>query len=103
MASSASTQPDRPHVLVCNTDSLYKSGRHWVAIYVKDGHGKYFDSFGRRPITYFERYLKRHCRLVVIGFLPINSYKVLSVNFVDITVFAIVCIVFVVSILVALL
>jgi len=28
--------PDRPRLLVCNTNSSDKPGRHWVAIYVDD-------------------------------------------------------------------
>jgi len=53
--------PDKPHLLVCNTDPSDKPGQHWVCIHVEDGHGEYFDSFGRRPTTLFERYLNRHC------------------------------------------
>ena len=56
------TLPDRPRLLVCNTDPSHRPGRHWVAIYVKDGRGEYFDSFGRRPSAKFERYMNRHCR-----------------------------------------
>ena len=51
---------DKPHLLVCNTDPSDKPGQHWVCIHVEDGHGEYFDSFGRRPTTLFERYLNRH-------------------------------------------
>ena len=58
---SIDTLPDRPHLLVCNTDPSHRPGRHWVTIYVQDERGEYFDSFGRRPNTYFERYLNRHC------------------------------------------
>ena len=58
---SVDTLPDKPHLLVCNTDPSDKPGRHWVCIYVKDGRGEYFDSFGRRPTALFERYLNRHC------------------------------------------
>ena len=56
------TLPDRPRLLVCNTDPSYRPGRHWVAICVKDGRGEYFDSFGRRPSGEFKRYMNRHCR-----------------------------------------
>jgi len=44
---SLDTLPDRPRLLVCNTDPSYRPGRHWVAICVKDGPGEYFDSLGR--------------------------------------------------------
>ena len=50
-----------PRLLVCNTDPSYMPGRHWICVYVKDGRGEYFDSFGRRPNSVFERYLNRHC------------------------------------------
>ena len=59
---SVDTLPDRPRLLVCNTDPSYRHGRHWVAICVKDARGEYFDSFGRRPSVEFERYMNRHCR-----------------------------------------
>jgi len=60
---SIDTLPDRPRLLVCNTDPSDKPGRHWVAIYVDDdcNRGEFFDSFGRRPDDVFERYLNRHC------------------------------------------
>jgi len=53
--------PDDPHLLVCNTDPYYKPGRHWIAIYIEDGQGEFFDSFGHRPNIDFERYMNRHC------------------------------------------
>jgi len=54
--------PDDPHLLVCNTDPSDKPGRHWVAIYIEDGRGEFYDSFGRRPNIDFERsYMNRHC------------------------------------------
>jgi len=54
--------PDHPHLLVCNTDPSDKPGRHWIAIYVDDeGRGDFFDSFGRRPSDYLERYMNRNC------------------------------------------
>ena len=62
---------------------------------MKDGRGEYFDSFGRRPSVEFERYMTD---IVDVGLLTINSCRVSSVNFVDIIVFTVVCIVVVVSI-----
>jgi len=54
--------PDNPRLLVCNTDPSDKPGRHWIAIYVgDDGCGDFFDSFGRRPSLYLERYMNRNC------------------------------------------
>jgi len=53
--------PDNPHILVCNTDTSDKPGRHWVPIYIDDGRGEVFDSFGHRPNIDFQRYMNRHC------------------------------------------
>jgi len=36
-------------LLVCNTDTSDKPGRHWMAIYIEDGCGDLFDSFGHGP------------------------------------------------------
>ena len=58
---SADTLPDYPRLLVCNTDPSTKPGIHWIAIYVNDGRGEYFDSFGRPPEGVFETYMNRHC------------------------------------------
>ena len=58
---SIDTLPDQPRLLVCNTDPSHKPGRHWVAIYVDNDRGEFFDSFGRRPNAVFERYLNSHC------------------------------------------
>jgi len=54
--------PDDPHLLVCNTDPSYKPGRHWIAIYIEDGRGEFFDSFGHRPNIEFEHYMVIVCR-----------------------------------------
>jgi len=58
---SADTLPEKPHLLVVNTDPAHRPGRHWVCMYVENGYGEYFDSFGRPPTANFERYLNRHC------------------------------------------
>ena len=59
---SADTLPDQPRLLVCNTDESTKPGQHWIAIHVDtDGHGEYFDSFGRAPDKHFEAYMNKHC------------------------------------------
>jgi len=55
---SVDNLPKDPHLLVCNTD---KPGRHGIAIYIEDGRGDFFDSFGGRPNVDFERYKNRHC------------------------------------------
>ena len=58
---SADNLPEKPRLLVVNTDPANQSGRHWVCMSVKDGYGEYFDSFGLPPTANFERYLNRHC------------------------------------------
>ena len=58
---SADTLPEKPRLLVCNTDASDKPGQHWICMHFEDGHGEYFDSFGRRPPVNFERYLNRQC------------------------------------------
>ena len=58
---SVDNMPEDPRLLVCNTDASDKPGRHWIAIYIANGRGDFFDSFGRRPNADFERYMNRHC------------------------------------------
>jgi hypothetical protein len=59
---SSDTLPDSPRLLVCNTDPSTQAGQHWIAIYVdKNGHGEYFDSFGRPPDKHFEQYMNSKC------------------------------------------
>jgi hypothetical protein len=42
-----------PVALVVNTDPSYKSGEHWVALYINSENDyEYFDSFGLLPLTY---------------------------------------------------
>ena len=93
---SVDTLPDRPRLLVANTDPSNEPGRHWVCIRIEDGRGEVFDSFGRRPNALFERYLNRHC------WLWTYNDRVLRVNFVDIIAFAIAFFVVVASICVRL-
>jgi len=58
---SADNLRENPRLLVVNTDSANRPGRHWVCMCVDEGYGEYFDSFGRPPTANFERYLHRHC------------------------------------------
>jgi len=61
---SADTLPNRPRLLVCNTDKSTKPGEHWIAIHVDaDGRGEYFDSFGRAPNKHFDAYMNEHCTI----------------------------------------
>jgi len=58
---SADNLPEKPRLLVVNTDPANRPRRHWVCMSVKDGYGEYFDSFGLPPTADFEHYLNRHC------------------------------------------
>jgi len=59
---SVDTLSDKSRLLVYNTEPSKKPGQRWVCICVKDGgRGEFFDSFGHRSTTVFERYLNRHC------------------------------------------
>lgn len=53
-----------PMYLISNLDPDTKPGSHWVAIYISsNGIGEYFDSFGRKPTTFHENFLKRNSKL----------------------------------------
>lgn len=58
---------ERPIALVINTDPSYRSGQHWLSIYIdKFGVGSFFDSFGNPPdYSYFSEsinaFLQRNC------------------------------------------
>lgn len=59
---SIDTLPNKPRLLVCNTDPSNKPGKHWIAIFVDSKQrGEYFDSFGRKPTKDFEKYMNEHC------------------------------------------
>jgi len=58
---SIDTLPTSTRLLVCNTDPASKPGRHWVAIYVRDGRGEFLYSFGRAPNAVFEHYMNSYC------------------------------------------
>jgi hypothetical protein len=59
---SVDTLPDKPRLLVCNTDPSSKPGSHWIVIFTDSkGRGEYFDSFGRKPTALFEDYMNKNC------------------------------------------
>jgi hypothetical protein len=60
--SSVDMLPDKPRLLICNTDSSSKPGSHWIVIFTDSkGGGEYFDSFGRKPTALFEDYMNKSC------------------------------------------
>lgn len=47
--------------IVINTDHSLGPGAHWVAVYIKNGQGEYFDSYGRIPQIEITRFLDNVC------------------------------------------
>ena len=71
---SADTLPEKPRLLVGNTDPSDKPGNHWIAVFVDStGRGEYFDSFGRKPFGIFERYMNKHCVEWIFGTRQLQS------------------------------
>ena len=58
---SIDTLPDRPRLVVCNTDPSHRPGCHWICICVENGTGEYFDSFGRQPSDVLRHYMNIMC------------------------------------------
>lgn len=53
-----------PSAIVMNTQEHWKTGEHWVALYInKYGYGFYFDSYGMPPyISYHVDRIKKNCK-----------------------------------------
>ena len=52
-----------PVTLIVNTDTTNLPGQHWIAIYIdKDNTGEVFDSFGRLPPSYVQRWMNLRTR-----------------------------------------
>jgi hypothetical protein len=48
--------------LVLNESPQSDSGTHWIGIYIENGKGEYFDSYGRSPeVANFVHFLDRNC------------------------------------------
>ena len=70
----AALPPFRPLLLVVNTDPDYKTGEHWIAIYIgARGCGEYFDSYGKEPPSLFSSFLNKHCSEWIINSTRIQS------------------------------
>jgi hypothetical protein len=86
---SVDTLPDKPRLLVCNTDPSSKPGSHWIVIFIDfKGRGEYFDSFGRKPTTLFENYLNKNCTRWI---LTRDNYRVSSAVTAAFTAVSIAC------------
>ena len=42
---------EQPAALICNLDPHNQPGSHWVAIYIENDIGEYFDSYGLPPLN----------------------------------------------------
>jgi hypothetical protein len=60
-------------ILICNTDPEHLPGRHWIAVYLSQEEGEYFDSYGREPSKHFAQYLNKHCRRWTYSMRQIQS------------------------------
>jgi len=67
------TLTSRPLVIVANTDPSSQPGQHWICMYFNEGRCEFFDSFGRRPMPTFERYMNRLCRAWVYNDRQLQS------------------------------
>jgi hypothetical protein len=60
---SSDTLPNNVHgLIVCNTDPHDRPGEHWVAMYVDEKCGEFFDSFGRPPTRVFKDFMNSNCK-----------------------------------------
>ena len=65
--------PEDPHLLVCNTDTSDKPGRHWIVIYIENGA----ETFSTRLSVDLMLILNVIWIVTVRrGTLMINSYRV---------------------------
>ena len=64
-----------PELIVCNTSTSTKPGRHWVVLHNdKNRREEYFDSFGRCPTERFTKYSNDNC----VGWIW-NDWQIQSV------------------------
>ena len=65
-----------PSSFISNTDTSNQPGSHWIAIYINDGFGIYFDSFGLPPLhKEYINYLNNYC-----NFWCYNSLTLQNIN-----------------------
>ena len=55
-----------PMTFIVNSDPSGEPGSHWMAIYINaNGYGEFFDSYGKHPSVYsdrFSKFLDRSCK-----------------------------------------
>lgn len=60
-ADNLPTVDRNPFAFITNLDPSNLPGTHWVAIYINNRKGEYFDSGGFYPPPRLEKYLNRYC------------------------------------------
>ena len=67
--------PDKECFLVCNTDESFKTGKHWVVIYInsKTGNIEYFDSLGKKPLDKFLSFMRQDKRNIIYNVKRLQS------------------------------
>ncbi len=54
-----------PLYIISNTAPSWTKGEHWIAIYIKNSkYGEYFDSYGRKPLNEFNKFMKSRCKYI---------------------------------------
>jgi hypothetical protein len=86
---SAGTLPEKPRLLVGNTDPSDKSGNHWVTIFVDSaGRGDYFDSSDANHSAFSNA---TRINIASIGFSARNNYRASPVVTAAFTAVSIAC------------
>lgn len=53
-----------PCAIIANTEPDSSNGLHWTALFIsRNGYGEYFDSFGRPPTGYHQKFIKEKTRV----------------------------------------
>lgn len=71
--------PSKGSCSIANTDSKYEEGEHWIAMYLDDQHGEYFDSFGLPPLHQdFIKFMKNVRSTWIFSNKDIQNYSSVS-------------------------
>ena len=69
----------KPHFIVCNTDTSEGEEKHWIVIFFSENDVDFFDSLGNNPSEYGNRFIKfmkkfaDNCNYSTNRIQPINS------------------------------
>lgn len=66
----------RPAIFIVNSDPSYRSGQHWLAIFLDDlNNAEYFDSYGTQPLNIaIKNFLKRNSKNFKINYQQVQGY-----------------------------